>query len=88
VGDPAPAVAVVGEIAPTPLLLVHGEDDAWFELDHAVRLHAVANHPKMIWREAAGFGHAEDGFTPAFVQRLSNAVAKVHATGQWPGGLG
>lgn len=33
---------------------------------------------------AAGFGHAEDGVTPAFADRLAEAVAAVVQTGRWP----
>jgi uncharacterized protein len=82
-GDPAPSIALIGRIAPTPLLLVHGDDDAWFGPSHVDRLHASARPPKSIWREPSGFGHAEDGFSPDFAERLAEAVASVHASGRW-----
>ena len=37
-----------------------------------------------LWPEAAGFGHAEDGFTPAFAGRLIDAVAEIYRSGVWP----
>lgn len=78
-----PAVRVAG-IAPVPLLLVHGADDHYFGPDQAELLYVNAGEPKTLWLEPAGFGHAEDGFTPAFCDRLTEALAAVHAHGVWP----
>lgn len=67
-----------------PLLVVHGEDDHLFPLDGARALHAAAGEPRTLWVEPPGFGHAEDGVTPAFADRLAEAVAAVVQTGRWP----
>lgn len=83
-GDPADAVALVENVAPTPLLLVHGADDHFFSPEHADRLFARAREPKRLWHEPAGFGHAEDGLTPAFVERLATALKVVRQEGRWP----
>jgi uncharacterized protein len=83
-GDPAPSIGLIDGIAPTPLLVVHGADDAWFEPSHAERLHDAALAPKVIWREPAGFGHAEDGFSQPFAERLAAAVEAVYERGRWP----
>jgi uncharacterized protein len=83
-GHPAPAVELVGGIAPTPVLVVHGEDDHFFGPDHAERLYAAAATPRTLWIEPPGFGHAEDGLTPAFVARLRAALAGVRDTTAWP----
>ncbi|MBA2316222.1 MAG: alpha/beta hydrolase [Euzebyales bacterium] len=83
-GDPADAVRVVARIAPTPLLLVHGRDDHFFPLDHARRLLRAAREPRALWIEPSGFGHAEDGLTAAFADRLADALVTVRATGAWP----
>ena len=83
-GEPVAPVAVVASVAPTPLLIVHGDDDHYFGPEHAQRLLAAARPPVRLWPEAAGFGHAEDGFTPAFAGRLIDAVAEVYRSGVWP----
>jgi uncharacterized protein len=82
--DPAPSVHLVGAITPTPLLLVHGDDDGWFGVDHLDALEAAAGAPTAVWREPAGFGHAEDGFSPRFCDRLAEALAAVRADGRFP----
>ena len=82
--DPTPSVALIGAIAPTPLLLVHGCDDSWFGPEHLDRLAAAAGEPTAVWREPAGFGHAEDGFTDAFLDRLATALAATRTAGTWP----
>lgn len=83
-GDPADAATLVGRIAPAPLLVVHGEDDHFFGVDHAERLHGAAGRPRTLWVEPPGFGHAEDGLSPAFVARLRCALEIVRAEGAWP----
>jgi alpha-beta hydrolase superfamily lysophospholipase len=64
---------VVGRIAPTPLILVHGRDDHFFEEEEAWRLYRRAGEPKRLML-ARRFGHAEDGLTPAFAERLGNRI--------------
>lgn len=83
-GAPAPPVALVGAIAPTPLLLIHGNDDHWFEPEHLDRLAEAAGENTSVWCEPPGFGHAEDGFTDAFLDRLAVALSEVRRTGRWP----
>jgi predicted alpha/beta-fold hydrolase len=86
-GHPTAAVELVGAIAPVPLLVVHGEDDHFFGPEHAERLYRAAGEPRTLWREPAGFGHAEDGLGVAFDRRLADAVMTVNRTGRWPGGV-
>jgi pimeloyl-ACP methyl ester carboxylesterase len=64
---------VVGKIAPTPLVIVHGRDDPLFSLDHAERLYEAAQEPKRLLI-GDRFGHAEDGLSPAFAQRLTRVI--------------
>lgn len=59
----------------SPLLVVHGADDAYFPPGDADALAAAADG--VVWHEPAGFGHAEDGFLPPFLQRLAVAVHAV-----------
>lgn len=46
------------KIAPTPFLVVHGDRDVYFPLDHAYQLYEAAAEPKDLW-VVPGFGHAE-----------------------------
>jgi alpha-beta hydrolase superfamily lysophospholipase len=64
---------VVGRIAPTPLIVVHGLDDHFFDEEEAWRLFRRAGEPKRLML-ASRFGHAEDGLTPAFARRLSDRI--------------
>lgn len=61
----------------TPLLIVHGADDGYFGADHPHALVQATSGPATLWDEPAGFGHAEDGFTPGFCARLAGAVQHV-----------
>jgi pimeloyl-ACP methyl ester carboxylesterase len=69
--DPLPEspLEVVGRIAPTPLLLVHGDQDAYFAVDHARALAERAGEPTELWL-VPGFGHAEGGATAELVDRI------------------
>jgi pimeloyl-ACP methyl ester carboxylesterase len=67
---PAPPDAVVGLIAPTPLLIVHGDADPFLPLDHAYWLAAAAREPVDLWLER-GFGHAETAASPDLVRRIA-----------------
>jgi pimeloyl-ACP methyl ester carboxylesterase len=67
---PEPPDAVVGRIAPTPLLIVHGDADAYFPVEHAHVLYAAAREPKQLWVEA-GFGHAENAAPDGLLDRIA-----------------
>ncbi|HEV7657962.1 MAG TPA: alpha/beta fold hydrolase [Mycobacteriales bacterium] len=67
-------VAVVGRIAPTPLLLLQGDQDPYFGAEHGRALAAAAGPSAEYW-ELAGFGHAEGALTPALVDRIAGWVA-------------
>jgi pimeloyl-ACP methyl ester carboxylesterase len=64
---------VIGKIAPTPIVIVHGADDRMFPPSHAHRLYEAAGEPKRLLI-GEGFGHAEDGLTPAFALKLGETV--------------
>ena len=78
--EPESPEEVVGKIAPTPVVIIHGTDDRLFAVDHARRLYEAAGEPKRLLL-GDGFGHAEDGLTPAFARRL---VRVVHETLELP----
>jgi pimeloyl-ACP methyl ester carboxylesterase len=68
--DPADLVA---RISPTPLLLMHGRDDHFFDEENAWLLYRRALEPKRLLL-AGRFGHAEDGFRPAFAAQVAAAL--------------
>ena len=68
---------VVGAIAPTPLLIVHGDADHYFPLRH-VDLLAAAAPTADLWVEP-GMGHAETATTPQLVERIDAWVRSVVA---------
>jgi uncharacterized protein len=72
--SPEDPVDVVGRIAPTPVVLVHGRDDHFFEEEEAWRLYRAAGSPKRLLLSSR-FGHAEDGLSPAFADLLT---ARLH----------
>jgi pimeloyl-ACP methyl ester carboxylesterase len=69
---PESPVEVVGRIAPTPLLIVHGEQDAFFPRRHAEVLAAAAPHAD-LWLEA-DMGHAEASTSAALIDRIDDWV--------------
>lgn len=73
VTDPESPVEVAGRIAPTPLLVVHGDGDAFFGVEHGRALAAAAGAGVELWEEP-GFGHAEGAITPGLVDRIAGWV--------------
>lgn len=73
--EPEAPEKVVGRIAPIPLILVHGADDHFFDLEEARRLYRRASEPKRLM-VSSRFGHAEDGLTPAFAERVAQRIQK------------
>ena len=66
-------VDLVGRIAPAPFVVVHGIDDHYFDVEQAWMLYRAANEPKRLLLSPR-FGHAEDGYTPAFAERLHRTL--------------
>ncbi|MCG5214522.1 alpha/beta fold hydrolase [Streptosporangium soli] len=60
-------------IAPTPLLIVHGDADTFFPVEHAHQLFAAAREPRELWVER-GYGHAETAATPALIRRIGEWI--------------
>ncbi len=69
--DPVPLspVEAVPMIAPTPLLIVHGDRDPYFPLDHP-RMLAVAGDAE-LWLES-GMGHAENAADDRLLRRIAD----------------
>ncbi|GAA3005815.1 alpha/beta hydrolase [Streptosporangium longisporum] len=71
VWDPLPLAPyeAVAKIPPVPLLIVHGDADGFFPLEHAHQLHDAAGGTAQLWIEP-GYGHAESAATPDLVRRV------------------
>jgi pimeloyl-ACP methyl ester carboxylesterase len=66
---PMPPVEAVPLIAPTPLLIVHGDRDTYFPVDHPRALAAAG--PAELWLEE-GMGHAENAAGDALLTRIAD----------------
>ncbi|GAA1248047.1 alpha/beta fold hydrolase [Streptomyces aureus] len=77
--DPVPLSPVesVPLIAPTPLLIVHGDRDPYFPLDHPRMLAAAASGGAELWLEP-GMGHAEHAADDGLLARIGD-----WATASW-----
>ncbi|RCV55920.1 alpha/beta hydrolase [Marinitenerispora sediminis] len=74
--DPVPPdpTESAGRVAPAALLVVHGDADAYFPLEHAYRVHEAAREPRELWIEP-GMGHAERAVTPELADRIAGWLA-------------
>ncbi|MET9344450.1 alpha/beta fold hydrolase [Nonomuraea sp. NPDC003804] len=70
---PMPPYEAAALISPTPLLVVHGDADTFFPLEHAHQIFDGAREPKELWIEA-GFGHAESAATPELIRRVGKWI--------------
>lgn len=69
--DPLPLSpeAAAARLSPTPLLVVHGDSDHYFPIDHGQAIYDAAKEPKELWL-VPGFGHAENAATPELLDRI------------------
>ncbi len=69
--DPVPLSPVesVPRIAPTPLLIVHGDRDGYFPVDHPRMLAEAAGDHGELWLEP-GMGHAEHASADELLARI------------------
>ncbi|MFF7163901.1 alpha/beta hydrolase [Streptomyces sp. NPDC008086] len=74
---PLSPVEAVPRIAPTPLLIVHGDRDGYFPLDHPRMLAEAAGDHGELWLEP-GMGHAEHAADDKLLARI----------GDWAGAQG
>jgi pimeloyl-ACP methyl ester carboxylesterase len=68
--DPMPPAEAAALIAPTPVLIVHGDKDIYFPPDHGQQLYDAAAEPKELWM-IPGFGHAERHTDDVLVARIA-----------------
>ncbi|HEX9032303.1 MAG TPA: alpha/beta hydrolase [Streptosporangiaceae bacterium] len=72
---PLPPADAAALISPIPLLIVHGDKDEFFPVEHAQRLYDAANEPKEIWL-IPGFGHAESATSPQLLGKIGAWIRK------------
>jgi pimeloyl-ACP methyl ester carboxylesterase len=84
--EPLPPAEAAARISPTPLLVVHGDEDAYFPVDHAQRIYDAAREPKELWI-VPGFGHAERGAAPALISRIGDWIRQAVGLDAEPGAL-
>jgi len=79
--DPVPVspVEAAGMITPAPFLVVQGDADPYFPVEHGRRLYAAAREPRELWIEP-GYGHAESAASGELLHRIGRWVAG-HAEG-------
>jgi pimeloyl-ACP methyl ester carboxylesterase len=77
---PESPVEVAARISPIPLLIVHGDRDHYFPVEHAEALYAAAQEPKELWL-VEGFGHAESAATPELLERIGAHLGPLVARG-------
>jgi pimeloyl-ACP methyl ester carboxylesterase len=70
---PLDPVAAAGQLD-VPLLVVHGDRDDLFPVEHAQRVCAAAGEHGTLWLEP-GYGHAEVAVRPDLARRLTDWLA-------------
>jgi pimeloyl-ACP methyl ester carboxylesterase len=83
---PMPPAAAAARITPVPLLIVHGDRDEFFPVDHARQLYEAANEPKELWI-VPGFGHAEAAADLALLDRIGGWVSEAVSMAASPSAL-
>jgi pimeloyl-ACP methyl ester carboxylesterase len=76
---PLPPAEAAARIAPTPLLIVHGDRDEYFPADHAEQIFAAARQPKELWI-VPGLAHAESAISSALLDRIAKWAAATAVT--------
>jgi pimeloyl-ACP methyl ester carboxylesterase len=77
---PVPPAEAAARVAPIPFLVVHGDQDEYFPVEHAHQLYDAARQPKELW-VVPGFGHAESGASNSLVDRIGNWVQQAALPG-------
>jgi pimeloyl-ACP methyl ester carboxylesterase len=70
---PESPLEVVGRVAPVPLLIVHGDRDHYFGVEHARALAQAAGRPCELW-VVPGMGHAETGASAELLGRIGRHI--------------
>ena len=77
---PEAPVDVIARISPIPVLIVHGDQDHYFPVEHPNALYDAAREPKELWL-IEGFAHAETGASPELLDRIGRHQLELVARG-------
>jgi pimeloyl-ACP methyl ester carboxylesterase len=77
---PVPPAQAAAMITSVPLLVLHGDRDAYFPVDHAQQIFAAAAEPKELWI-VPGYGHAESATSNGLADRIGAWVVKAATSG-------
>jgi pimeloyl-ACP methyl ester carboxylesterase len=72
---PVPPDQAAARIPGIPLLVVHGDQDPYFPVEHAQQIFRSAHDPKELWL-LPGYGHAEAACSPELTDRIGAWVAE------------
>jgi pimeloyl-ACP methyl ester carboxylesterase len=78
---PEAPVDVIGRISPIPVLIVHGDRDHYFPVEHPRALYEAAREPKELWL-VEGFAHAETAASPDLLDRIGRHLPELVARGR------
>jgi pimeloyl-ACP methyl ester carboxylesterase len=78
---PESPVEVIARISPIPVLIVHGDRDHYFPVEHPNALYEAAREPKELWL-VEGFAHAENAATPELLDRLGRHLPDLVSRGR------
>lgn len=67
---PMPPAEAIALISPVPVLVVHGDADHYFPLEHAYQLYDAAGDPRELWI-IPGMGHAESACSDDLADRIA-----------------
>jgi dienelactone hydrolase len=71
---PVPPDQAAARIQGIPLLVVHGDQDPYFPVEHAQQIFQAAQEPKELWL-LPGYGHAETACRPELTDRIGRWAA-------------
>jgi pimeloyl-ACP methyl ester carboxylesterase len=75
---PEPPLQAIARLAPIPVLIVHGDRDDYFPVEHARGLAGAARGPVELW-VVDGFGHGEAAATPELLDRIGQVLGELAA---------
>lgn len=78
--EPMQPVDAARQLSEVPMLVVHGDQDKYFPLEHPRALHRAlleAGNPHAELWEIEGMGHAESGIDAQTLQRIGDWSAKI-----------
>jgi len=73
---PIPPVQAVRELQQTPALIVHGDRDRYFPMEHAYALQRAGDPERVTLLEVPGFGHAESAIDDPTLDQIGTWIGR------------